>query len=102
MPSAASTSAMALKWLTLKPGYSKPTATFERLRSFVRCRLPAEKTGPRLVLRLPPVSPEESHPGQVNGSMKRAGAEAIEGAPELYPEKLAERIYRAMAAAQKR
>jgi hypothetical protein len=68
MPSAASTSAMALKWLTLKPGYSKPTATFERLRSFVWCRLPAQKTGPRLVLRLPPVSPEESHPGQVNGS----------------------------------
>ena len=48
------------------------------------------------------ISPEESHSGQVNGSMKRAGAEAIEGAPELYPEKLAQRIYRAMAAAQKR
>jgi hypothetical protein len=63
MPSAASTSAMALKWLTLKAGYSKPTATFERLRSFVWCRLPAEKDRASPRFASPPVSP-----GQVNGS----------------------------------
>jgi hypothetical protein len=30
--------------------------------------------------------------------MKRAGAEVLQGAPELYPEELAELVYRAMAA----
>jgi hypothetical protein len=30
--------------------------------------------------------------------MRRAGAEVLQSAPELYPEELAELIYRAMAA----
>jgi hypothetical protein len=48
-------------------------------------------------------SPEESHPGQRDcRNEARRRADAIEGAPELYPEELTERIYRAMAAAGKR
>jgi hypothetical protein len=47
-------------------------------------------------------APKKATPVKLTAAMKRAGAQAIEGAPELYPEKLAERIYRAMAAAQKR
>jgi hypothetical protein len=41
-------------------------------------------------------------PIKITAAMKRAGAEVIEGAPELYAEEQAERIYRAMAAAGKR
>jgi hypothetical protein len=48
-------------------------------------------------------SPEEGRPGQGDcRNEARRRADAIEGAPELYPEELAERIYRAMAAAGKR
>jgi hypothetical protein len=47
-------------------------------------------------------APKKATPVKLTAAMKRAGAQAIEGTPELYPEKLAERIYRAMAAAQKR
>jgi hypothetical protein len=34
----------------------------------------------------------------VTRAMKRAGAEVLQSAPELYPEELAELVYRAMAA----
>jgi hypothetical protein len=47
-------------------------------------------------------TPKKATPVKLTAAMKRADAQAIEGAPELYPKKLAERIYRAMAAAQKR
>jgi hypothetical protein len=47
-------------------------------------------------------APKKAAPIKVTAAMKRAGAEVIEGASELYAEELAERIYRAMAAAEKR
>jgi len=47
-------------------------------------------------------APKKAAPIKVTAAMKRAGAEVIEGASEPYAEELAERIYRAMAAAEKR
>jgi hypothetical protein len=47
-------------------------------------------------------APKKATPIQFTAAMKRAGAEVIEGASELYAEERAERIYRAMAAAGKR
>jgi hypothetical protein len=47
-------------------------------------------------------APKKATSIKVTATMKRAGAEAIKGASELYPNELVERIYRAMAAADKR
>jgi hypothetical protein len=41
-------------------------------------------------------APKKAEPIKVTTAMKRADAEAIEGAPELYAQELAERFYRAM------
>jgi hypothetical protein len=47
------------------------------------------------------VAPKKATPIKVTAAMKRAGSEAIKGARRS-SEELAERIYRAMAAAGKR